>query len=187
MASPAWPQLGVEILGSTEVAHLLEEAGITRKENQTFAISRQFLQSSIPLRPSECAGSVGSRLTTQPLYPLRALLYRHIQPGSAGSILPMDSCDGATECSPTSLIDRQGHRFVVIGYQVGTQYRSNAHGCAGMLELDGAIDSVRVGASQRPEAPAGRCLGKRLGARDAESEGKVGVNVQVGEHLYPQA
>ena len=56
-------------------------------------------------------------------------------------------------------------------------------GClAGALELDGAVDAVRVGAGERAELSLGRRLRERLRARGADPEGEVRVDVEVSEH-----
>jgi hypothetical protein len=99
----------------------------------------------------------------------------------------MNSCDGATERSPTALIDSQCQSFVVISHQVGTQYRPHADFGTGSDELDCPIYAVSVGAGQRTESPLGGGLGQRLGTGDPNPEGEVRVNVEVGEHLFSTA
>ena len=80
------------------------------------------------------------------------------------------------------LIQSQRNHLLTIRNQMGAEYGTHAHRIAGTLELDRSIDPIGVGAGERAESPLGRCLGKYLGARDAETEGKVGVDVKVGEH-----
>jgi hypothetical protein len=65
---------------------------------------------------------------------------------------------------------------------MGTEYGAHAHRITGALELDRSVDSVRVGTGERAESTLGGRLGEYLWARDAEAEGEVGVDVEVGEH-----
>jgi hypothetical protein len=67
---------------------------------------------------------------------------------------------------------------------MGAEYGAHAHRFAGALELDRSVDPIGVGAGERAEPALGRGLGEDLWARDAEAEGEMGVDVEVGEHLY---
>jgi hypothetical protein len=58
-----------------------------------------------------------------------------------------------------------------------------ARGGTGALELDRTVDSVGVGACQRAEAPLGCRTGQDLGTGDPDTEGEMGVGVEVGKHL----
>jgi hypothetical protein len=73
---------------------------------------------------------------------------------------------------------------MATSHQVGAEYRTESHRCTGALEIDGSIHPVRVGARQRSKAPPGSRFGEYIRAGDAESEGKMGVNVEVNVHLY---
>ena len=66
---------------------------------------------------------------------------------------------------------------------MGAEDGPHAHGCAGTLELDGAVNSIRVGAGQRSELPPGCCLSECFGTGDADAEGEVRVDVEVGKHF----
>jgi hypothetical protein len=59
------------------------------------------------------------------------------------------------------------------------KYWPNAGRDAGSLELDSAIDAIRIGASECPEATHGRGLSQRLGTGNADAKGEVGVDVEV--------
>ncbi len=59
---------------------------------------------------------------------------------------------------------------------------TNTRCLAGALKLDGAVDAVRVGAGERAEPSLGRRLRERLGARGADPEGEVRVDVEMSEH-----
>jgi hypothetical protein len=94
----------------------------------------------------------------------------------------MDLCYCSAQRSPASFTRCECHRFLTTSNQVGAEYRTDSHGCTGALEIDGSIHSVRVGARQRSKAPPGSRFGERIRAGDAESEGKMGVNVEVDVH-----
>jgi hypothetical protein len=66
---------------------------------------------------------------------------------------------------------------------MGAEYGAHAHGVAGALELNRSIDPICVGAGERAEPTLGGRLGEYLWAGDAEAEGEVGVEVEVGEHF----
>jgi hypothetical protein len=85
------------------------------------------------------------------------------------------------------IIQSKRYDLLSIGKEMGAEYGAHAHGITGALELDRAVDPVRVGAGERAEPPLGGCLGEYLWARDAEAEGEVGVDVEVSEHLYQKA
>jgi hypothetical protein len=85
--------------------------------------------------------------------------------------------------SPTLLAYSERHCLLIIGHEVSAEDGAHARGGAGALELDHAIDAVGVGAGQRPEAPLRRRLRKRFRTGDTESEGEVGVDVEVSKHL----
>jgi hypothetical protein len=65
---------------------------------------------------------------------------------------------------------------------VGAEYGADACRIAGALELDRSVYPIRVGAGERAESPLGGCPGEYLWAGDAETEGEVGMGVEVGEH-----
>jgi hypothetical protein len=64
---------------------------------------------------------------------------------------------------------------------VGTENWPYTHRGAGALKFDRAVHSIRVGAGQGTEATPGRCFGQHLWAGDTESEGEVGMNVEVSK------
>jgi hypothetical protein len=66
---------------------------------------------------------------------------------------------------------------------MGSQNRAHTRGITGTLELDCTIDAVRIGAGERTEPPLRRGLGKHLRTRGTETEGKMSVGVEVGEHF----
>jgi hypothetical protein len=66
---------------------------------------------------------------------------------------------------------------------MSAQYWPHSHRIAGALELDRSIDPIRVGAGERAKPPLGGCLGEYLWARDAETEGEVGVEVEMSKHF----
>ena len=82
------------------------------------------------------------------------------------------------------LVQRQRHHLLTIGHQMGAEYGAHAHRITGALELDCSVDPIGVGAGERAEATLGSRLGEHLRAGDAETEGEVGVGVEVSEHLY---
>jgi hypothetical protein len=92
--------------------------------------------------------------------------------------------DYTAECGPTPLIHGKGNYLFAVSDKMGPQDGAHACGGTGALELDCAVDSVGIGAGQRSETALGRRLGEHLGTGDAEAEGEVGVNVEVGKHLF---
>jgi hypothetical protein len=67
---------------------------------------------------------------------------------------------------------------------MSTQDRPHADGGAGLNEFDRSVHTIGVGAGEHAKSPLGCGSGQRLRAGDSDSEGKVGVNVEVGEHLF---
>jgi hypothetical protein len=66
---------------------------------------------------------------------------------------------------------------------MGAEYRSHTHGIAGALKLHRTVDSIGVGAGECVEAPLRSGLRQCFRTGYAESEGEVGVSVEMG-HLY---
>jgi hypothetical protein len=95
--------------------------------------------------------------------------------------------DGATERCPAALIESQGHGLLSIQDKMGPEYRLHTGVGTRMLKLDRTIDAVGIRASQRLIAPLRRGLGECLGTGRADTEGKMGVDVEVGEHLFFKA
>jgi hypothetical protein len=89
----------------------------------------------------------------------------------------------AAQRAPTLLVYGERNRLLTIGHEVGAEDGAHARGGTGTLELDHAIDAVGVSASQRPEAPLRRRLRERFRTGDAQSEGEVGMNVEMSEHF----
>src|SRR4051812_45013839 len=87
-----------------------------------------------------------------------------------------------TKRSPSSLIGRERYDFLTIGNQMRAKYWTHPGSIAGTLEVDCSIHSIGIGAGERSEPLLCRCLGESLGTRGAESKGKVGMGVEVGEH-----
>src|SRR5918993_4273282 len=99
-------------------------------------------------------------------------------------IPPVDPRNGPAQCSPSALIDDECNRFLAVRNQVGTQDWPHTGGDTGPLELDGTVDAISIGACQCAETLFSSCLRQRLGTGYTESEGEVGVNVEVAEHLH---
>jgi hypothetical protein len=59
------------------------------------------------------------------------------------------------------------------------KYWPHARRGAASLELDCAIDTIRIGASQCPKPMQGRRVGEDLGAGDTNTKGEVRVDVEV--------
>jgi hypothetical protein len=92
--------------------------------------------------------------------------------------------DRATQRSPPPLVCGKGNRLLSFPHQVRAEDRTHSRCYTGSLEVDGAVDSVGIGAGQRSKAPLCGRVRESFGTGNAESEGKVGVNVEVGEgHL----
>jgi hypothetical protein len=96
----------------------------------------------------------------------------------------MDLGNDTTQRCPAPLIQSQGHYLLAIRSQVGTKYWTHAHGIAGTLKLDRSIDAIGIGAGECAEPALRGCLGQGLWARGPETEGEMGVGVEVGEHVY---
>jgi hypothetical protein len=94
----------------------------------------------------------------------------------------MDSGDSTTECGPPPLIYGESNGLMAVSEEMSAKNRTHACGFAGVLKLDDTVDSIGVGAGQRPEALTNGCLGEHLGAGDPDAEREVGVNVEVGKH-----
>jgi hypothetical protein len=82
------------------------------------------------------------------------------------------------------LIQRKRHRLLSVGNKMGAEYGTHAHGVAGALELDRSVYSIGIGTGERAKSPLSGCLSEYFWARDAEAEGEVGVEVEVGEHFF---
>ena len=89
----------------------------------------------------------------------------------------------AAECAPPPFIRRKRHRLLAICDEMGAQDGPHTGGLSGALKFHCAIHSIGVGAGQGTETALRRGLGQRLRAGDAESEGEVGVEMEVGDHL----
>jgi hypothetical protein len=87
--------------------------------------------------------------------------------------------DRPAQRRPAAFVDGQGDRFFIVGDEVRAQDGSYARGFGGALELDRAVDAVGVGAGQCREPPLGGRAGERLGTRDPDAEGEMGVEVEV--------
>jgi hypothetical protein len=95
----------------------------------------------------------------------------------------VDLRNDAAKCCPTLLIHGERHYLLIIRHQVGAEYWTHAFGITGALELDRTIHAVGVGAGEGAEPALRRCLSQQLRTRCAETEGEVGVAVEMGEHL----
>ena len=87
-----------------------------------------------------------------------------------------------TQRGPPTLVESEGDGLLVVGDQVRAEDGTHAGGFTGALKLDGAVDTVRVGAGEGAESALCGGLRERLRARGADPEGEVGVDVEMGEH-----
>ena len=78
-----------------------------------------------------------------------------------------------------ALVHRERHRLLVVGGEVDTQDRTHPGRLRRALELDRTVHAVGIGAGQRAEPALGRGGGESLGARDAEAEGEVGMEMKM--------
>jgi hypothetical protein len=99
-----------------------------------------------------------------------------------GRAPPMYLRHRAAECAPSTFVKRERNGLLPTRNQMPTENGPNTHGGTGALELHGAVYTVGVGAGQSMEPLPGRCLSECFGAGNADSEGEVGVDVEVG-HL----
>ena len=79
---------------------------------------------------------------------------------------------------------RERDGLLVVGDEMSAEDGADAGGVAGALELDGAVDAVGIGAGERPVAPLRGRGREHLGARDADPEGEVSVEMEV-DHGCP--
>ncbi len=98
------------------------------------------------------------------------------------SVLPVNPRDRSAQRCPPALVRGEGDGFLIVGDEMRAEDGANTGCLAGALELDGAVDAVRVGAGERAELSLGRRLRERLRARGADPEGEVRVDVEMGEH-----
>src|SRR5215217_2912849 len=98
VALAARAQLGVEIVRATQTQRLFQKRDAAREQNKSLAIVSYGLNESVALRPDGRTCTVGSRLTTAPPIPLRALLHQYVHPCFAGSIVPMNAGYCSAEC-----------------------------------------------------------------------------------------
>jgi hypothetical protein len=91
----------------------------------------------------------------------------------------MNPRNRAAERRPPAFIGRERDRLLVVRHQVRAEDGPHPRRLARPLELDRPVDPVGVGARQRREPPLGGRGGEHVGARDADAEGEVGVDVEV--------
>jgi hypothetical protein len=88
----ARPELGVEVGGTTEAKNLLQNGGIARQKDQTFAI--------VPQDSRQRTGAAGA-----------------IEPGAI--LFPVYLSDSSAKCCPPTLIHCECHDFLTVRDQVG--------------------------------------------------------------------
>ena len=79
--------------------------------------------------------------------------------------------------APALFVRRQCDRFLVVEPQVRTEDGADARRLGGLLELDGAVDTVGVGAGEGAEAARDGGLDQRRGTGGAEAEGEMAVDM----------
>jgi hypothetical protein len=97
---------------------------------------------------------------------------------------PVDPGNRPAERAPAPLVGGQRDGLLGVGDQMRTEDGPHADGVAGALELEDAVDPVGVGAGQRPVPPLRGGGGEDFRARDADTEGEMGVEMEV-DHEAP--
>ncbi len=158
----AGAELGVEVAGAALAEDALEEGGIAGEEDEAIAVVREAGGQVVGWSGGRVLPDVTDRLTARP--PDR----------------PMNPRNRPAERRPPALIDGERDGLLILGDQVRAEDGPHPRRLAGPLELDRPVDPVGVGARQRREPPLGGGGGEHVGARDADAEGEVGVDVEVG-------
>jgi hypothetical protein len=94
-------------------------------------------------------------------------------------ILPVNSSNDPTKCAPPALVRGKRNGLLAGRYKMGAEDGAHTGGRTGALKLHRSVHSVGVGAGQGRESSPGGRLSQCLGTGDADSEGEVGVNVEV--------
>jgi hypothetical protein len=103
--------------------------------------------------------------------------------GQASARPPMYFSYSAAQRCPPALVDGQHHDLLTFCHEMGAEDGPHSSGLTGALKLHCPVDAVCVGAGQRTEPPPGCCLSECFGTGDADAEGEVRVDVEVGEHF----
>ena len=159
-------QLGVEIPRAARGGDALEEGDVAGEKKE--------------------AGAVGGQAAREKVVVMTVTLSEAKGRSAAARVarMPVDHGDCPTQSGPPPLVHRQRDSLFLIGDQMRAEDRAHTGGIAGALELDRPVDAVGVGAGECPVVPLRGGGRQHLGAGDADAEGKVGMGMQVGHHVF---